>query len=166
MLNLFFSRLKALKETQAQEKEEEANNKKLFEKKLHEKENKLSEIEKEKKAFVQKTKNLEEQVEQIKKQLEDKEQEIKNLNKKIESDKVDDFSAQTKKLSENKGEIADVQITLEQQKQQIIKMQNSLQAHTKLAAALKVEKDNAIKYSERLRNILEEVSTRKLCIYL
>lgn len=164
MLNLFFSRLKDLKETQEELKTEDINNKKSFEKKLEEKNAELEKSEKEKESFAEKIQDLEAQVDKIKSQLQKKEDEVKNLNSKIESISLADCkkSEQTSEVLENQSKMADLQNTLEKQTQQISQMKNSLQAHTKLAAGLKIEKDNAIKYSNKLKDILEEVSTEKL----
>lgn len=163
-----FLQIRKLKKTQEQEKIEEFNNKTTLEKKLQEKDVEIVEKEKEIISLAEKAKQLEDHVERMRKQLQEKEDETKNLNAKLELVSVANckISEQTNDVLEAQSKITDLQNILEKQTQQISQMQNSLQAHTKLAAGLKIEKDNAIKYSKKLRDILEEVSTKRysMCI--
>lgn len=131
-----------------------------FETQLEIKDQEFTILEKEKEALADKSRDLEDQLEELKKQLEMKDKEIDDLSVKSKPTTAIEYGPndnQWMELMEYKQKIANVENTIKHQNDQISKMQHSLKAHAKLAAALKMEKDNAIKYSAKLREVLQEV---------
>ncbi|EFA02559.2 uncharacterized protein LOC660410 isoform X1 [Tribolium castaneum] len=154
----FDTRLKDMEKLQKETEQQQQNYFRNFETQLEIKDQEFGLLEKEKDALAEKSQALEEELEELKKQLERKEQEIEQLSVKTETIPSIGYNSESQlmELMEYKHKIAEVQNTIQQQTDQINKMQSSLKAHAKLAAALKLEKDNAIKYSNKLREVLQE----------
>ncbi|XP_044255406.1 intracellular protein transport protein USO1-like [Tribolium madens] len=154
----FDTRLKDMEKMQKDTEQQQQNYYRNFETQLEIKDQEFVLLEKEKEELAEKSRILEDQLEELKKQLELKEREIDQLSVKADPMAALEYSSESQlmELMECKRKIAEVQNTIQQQNDQINKMQSSLKAHAKLAAALKLEKDNAIKYSNKLREVLQE----------
>lgn len=152
--------MKELLDGQKLTDKQQSNVFRALETQLEMKDQELATLDKERQSLGQKTKEMEEAIEKLNKKVEEKEREIEEISTKIPSISSLDYKASDNQWNETvdyKRKIAEVQNTLKQQTEQISKMQGSLKAHAQLAVALKLEKDNAIKYSNKLRDILQEV---------
>ncbi|RZC38711.1 intracellular protein transport protein USO1 [Asbolus verrucosus] len=151
--------LKDMEHMQKTAEKQQQNFYRTVETQLEIKEQELMLLDKEKEVLAEKSARLEEQLEEMKKQVEAKDREIDQLSIKAESVPAIEYRPnenQWMEVVEYKQKLIEVQNTIKQQSDQISKMQSSLKAHAQLAAALKLEKDNAVKYSAKLRDILQE----------
>lgn len=122
-------------------------------------------LEKNRNELAEKCNNLEKEIQSMKKHLEAKDKEIMELKNKVEDIPVLELKESENhwiEMMETKQKLSESESNIEHLKEQINKMQSSLKSHAKLAAAVKLEKDKAIEYSNKLREVLQEVMVLNL----
>ncbi|XP_063909440.1 golgin subfamily A member 6-like protein 24 isoform X2 [Zophobas morio] len=157
--NQFDTRLKDMETMQKSAETQQQTCCRNFETQLEIKAQEYALLEKEKDAISARSKQLEEQVEELKRQLDDREKELDEMSIKMDNIPAIEYKPSEThfmELMDYKQKVTDTQKHIEHLNDQVTKMQSSLKAHAKLAAALKLEKDNAIKYSAKLREVLHE----------